>query len=211
MKTTLTILFSLLTLSLFASVNIKQPPKTKNGFENINKRKEYKYYGYEKEFIWHEFGRPFWRSEKVTMSTPKKEAVIEQTTSEKRASTLRKVSKSYDPKTKTLTLDVKFELNKADIQEGYTSAINQLGLALKEDKNLKLEVQGHTDTTGPKSLNMALSSSRAQAVKKYLIQNFEISPERLSAKGYGPLQPVSTNETFDGRKKNRRVDIKVIQ
>lgn len=212
MKIKITLILSLLNSSLFASVFIKQPPRTENGFENINKRKEYKYYGYENEHIWHEFGRPFWRSnKKTTLNTPKKEKVIEQTTSEKRSSTLRQVGQNYNPQTKTLTLDVKFELNKADIQEGYTSAINKLGMALKNDENLKVEVQGHTDTTGPNGLNMTLSSSRAQAVKQYLIKNFEISPERLSAKGYGPLQPVSSNETFEGRKKNRRVDIKMIQ
>lgn len=147
----------------------------------------------------------------MTTTFPKKEEVIKQIATEKRASTLRSISKNYDAKKKVLTLDVKFELNKADIQTDYTTAIDKLGLALKEDKDLSLEIQGHTDTTGPRSLNMALSDNRAQSVKEYLIEKYEISPERLTSKGFGPTQPVASNETRDGRKKNRRVDIKVIQ
>jgi outer membrane protein OmpA-like peptidoglycan-associated protein len=196
-------------------VFIKNPKRNENGFENINQRKEYKYYGHENEKIWHEFGRPFWRGEAkrktVKAPTPKKVKMIQQTATEKRASTLRSISKNYDAKKKTLTLDVKFELNKADIQTDYTTAIDKLGLALKEDKDLSIEIQGHTDTTGPRSLNMALSDNRAQSVKEYLMKKYEISEDRLTSKGLGPTQPIATNETRDGRKKNRRVDIKVIQ
>lgn len=193
--------------SSFSSAVIKNPPRQGKGFENINKRMEYTYYGHEDEKIWHEFGRPFWNSKK---DVPKK-AMIKQVTSEKRAATLRKVSKNYDPVKKTLTLDVKFELNKASIQQDYTAAINRLGEALKGDKTLSIEIQGHTDTTGSLSLNNNLSSSRAQSVKEYLMNEFGISSERLKSKGYGPSQPVASNETFDGRKQNRRVDIKVLK
>lgn len=215
MKLTLFTIIALLSSSLFASVYIKNPKKIENGFENVNKRKEYKYYGHDNEQIWHEFGRPFWRGQTkrqtVKAPTPRKVKMIQQTTSERRASTLRAVSKNYDADKKTLTLDVKFELNKADIQTDYTAALDRLGMALKNDKSLKIEVQGHTDTTGPRSLNMALSDNRASSVKNYLIQKYEIAPERLGSKGYGPTQPVASNETREGRKKNRRVDIKVVE
>lgn len=215
MKANLFIILTFLTSSIYASANIKTPPRKGDGFENINKRKEYNFYGYKGEQIWHEFGRPYWRSNQAPAApTAKMQAqpkMIKQVTKETRSSTLRAVSKNYNPKNKTLTLDVKFELNKSNIQTNYTSAIDRLGLALQEDKELNIEVQGHTDTTGPKSLNISLSNERAKAVKRYLINKFDISAERLSAKGYGPNLPITSNETFEGRKKNRRVDIKVIQ
>ncbi len=208
MKKITTLSLVLLSGHLLASANIKFPGQTTEGFENVNKRKEYSYYGYQDEKIWHEFGRPFWRKEKKAAV---KEQVIKQTTTEKRASTLRKLSKTYNPKTKTLTLDVKFELNRADIQTSYTNEIDQLGRALKENKSLAIEVQGHTDTTGSRAYNMDLSSNRADAVRAYLIKKFDIKPTRIISRGYGPTQPMTSNETRMGREQNRRVDIKVIR
>lgn len=198
-----------------ASANIKHPVRRDHGFNNVNKRMEYKYHGYEGEQIWHEFGRPFWRipnqSKKTSAILPKKEVVIEQTTKERRSSTMRAISKNYNESKKTLTLDVKFELNKADIQNDYTIAIDKLGEALKNDKSLKVEIQGHTDTTGSTAYNMNLSGDRAKSVRTYLMEKFEIEGSRLQSHGYGPKQPVATNETLQGRKLNRRVDIKIIQ
>ena len=75
---------------------------------------------------------------------------------------------------------------------------------------LQIEVAGHTDNIGKYNDNMRLSQSRAEAVKKYLIQ---VAPElsgQLSSRGYGSTQPQATNNTAEGRKMNRRVELQVL-
>lgn len=208
MKIILATTLILTSLSSFASAKIKFPAKSGEGFININERKEYNYHGYKNEEIWHEFGRPYWRTKEVV--TQETREVITQETKETRSSTMRDISENYDPVKKTLTLDVKFKLNKADIQRSYTTAIDKLGMALKEDKNLKIEIQGHTDTTGSRAYNNALSSNRAQSVKKYLMDNFAVPSSQLVSKGYGPSQPIKSNDSREGREENRRVDIKIL-
>ncbi len=208
MKLPLILSLSFLSISSFASTRIEMPKKSENGYENVNNRKEYSYYGYEREAIWHEFGRPFWKSPKVANKTPK---VIKQETRERLSSTKKKTVKEKLVKAQNFTLDVKFELNKDRIQHSFTDEINELGRALKANKDIKIEVQGHTDTTGALSFNNDLSSKRAMAVKKYLMENFSIKGERLISKGFGPKKPVASNEIREGREKNRRVEIKVIR
>jgi len=66
---------------------------------------------------------------------------------------------------------------------------------------------GHTDMTGTLAYNMDLSSKRAQAVVDVLARDYGIASDRLQAQGVGPLCPVSTNRTEEGRKLNRRVEL----
>jgi OmpA-OmpF porin, OOP family len=66
--------------------------------------------------------------------------------------------------------------------------------------------EGHTDNVGSIARNEKLSQNRAKAVKKYIVDKFGIDATRLSAKGYGPGKPVSSNTTKEGRQKNRRVE-----
>lgn len=207
MKTTATLLLLLSTSVAYGTTKIEFPAKEGQGFKNINQRQEYDYYGHDSEKIWHEFGRPFWRSE---AKTTQKE-VITQETKETLSSTKTIADKIVAKPTKPLRLDVKFELNKAKIQRNYKGEIDDLGQALKENKDIRVEIQGHTDTTGSKDFNNQLSSSRAKAVKEYLMSKFKIESGRLEAKGFGPSQPQVSNETRTGREQNRRVDIKVLK
>lgn len=78
---------------------------------------------------------------------------------------------------------------------------------LKTNSKLNLYVVGHTDFTGNLDHNMKLSENRAQAVVDALIKDFSISAKRLIAKGVGPLSPVSTNKTDEGKQLNRRVEL----
>ena len=73
---------------------------------------------------------------------------------------------------------------------------------------MKLEVAGHTDSTGDKAHNVQLSDGRAAAVVQSLIKTYGIDAARLQAKGYGDTKPVAANETEDGRAKNRRVELR---
>ncbi|QSQ17707.1 kelch repeat-containing protein [Myxococcus landrumensis] len=76
---------------------------------------------------------------------------------------------------------------------------------LKSRPDVAIRVEGHTDNTGPETLNRELSQSRAEAVRAYLIQR-GIDGSRLEARGYGPSRPVASNDTPEGRSENRRVD-----
>ncbi|MBC2713265.1 MAG: OmpA family protein [Desulfosarcina sp.] len=100
--------------------------------------------------------------------------------------------------------DIKFEVAKADIQPSSYEILDKFAAALGANPQLKVVVEGHTDSTGARSFNMDLSQRRAQAMVDYLVGK-GVSPSRLSAKGYGPDRPIADNGTKLGRSKNRRV------
>jgi outer membrane protein OmpA-like peptidoglycan-associated protein len=106
--------------------------------------------------------------------------------------------------------NIYFETGKATIQTSFSTDLEKLVRFLKDNPETRLEIQGHTDNTGNLALNMKLSQARAESVVGYLTGN-GISRDRLTAKGYGPSQPLSTNDTPEGRSINRRVEMKVIQ
>ena len=80
---------------------------------------------------------------------------------------------------------------------------------LKNNSGLKVEIQGHTDSSGNPENNLELSKLRAKSVVDYLVEN-GIAITRLQSEGYGDTKPVATNETVDGRRLNRRTTIKII-
>jgi outer membrane protein OmpA-like peptidoglycan-associated protein len=71
-----------------------------------------------------------------------------------------------------------------------------------------LSINGHTDNTGGDDLNLKLSQDRADAAKQYLV-NQGISADRITAIGYGSSKPIQSNDTEEGRSKNRRVEFKL--
>ena len=74
----------------------------------------------------------------------------------------------------------------------------------------KVRIEGHTDSKGADAYNMELSQRRADAVKEYLMEH-GISEEILVAIGYGETRPVDTNDTAEGRAKNRRIEFFIIE
>lgn len=115
----------------------------------------------------------------------------------------------------TFVADVLFDSGKASIKsEGYP-ILDKVAVVLKENvPQLNVGIEGHTDNeaikySGWKS-NWELSTARALSVLHYLIDNRGISPERVSAIGYGEYRPVASNETREGRRFNRRVEIVII-
>ncbi|BBO67543.1 hypothetical protein DSCA_14730 [Desulfosarcina alkanivorans] len=100
--------------------------------------------------------------------------------------------------------NINFEVSKAAIQPSSYGILDEIAAGLAANPRMKVVVEGHTDSTGARAFNMDLSQRRAQAVADYLIGK-GISPDRLSAKGYGPDRPVADNDTRLGRSKNRRV------
>ena len=81
---------------------------------------------------------------------------------------------------------------------------------MRDNPETTLEIQGHTDSTVSLNLNNRLSQARAESIIFYL-EKSGIDRSRLQAKGYSPTKPLASNETTEGRAKNRRVEMKVIE
>jgi OmpA-OmpF porin, OOP family len=103
-----------------------------------------------------------------------------------------------------------FDFKKATLKSESFPELNRLVNLMKEKGTMTVEISGHADATGPDDYNMWLSEWRAQAVSNYLIQK-SIEKERISVTFFGETKPADTNETKEGRKKNRRVEFKVIK
>ncbi len=104
-------------------------------------------------------------------------------------------------------LEIYFDLDSAEIKPEYYPEIEKFARYLKENPHIKIEIQGHTDSSGSDEYNLILSQKRAEAVKKVLVEEFGIDPDRIVAKGYGETMPIASNDTPEGRAKNRRVII----
>jgi len=100
-----------------------------------------------------------------------------------------------------------FDTGKADVKPESDAALKEIAKLLQEDAGLKLLVVGHTDSVGSLAANMDLSKRRADAVVQSLTGKFGVASARLLAQGAGPLSPVDTNKTEEGRAKNRRVEL----
>ncbi|MEO0190258.1 MAG: OmpA family protein, partial [candidate division WOR-3 bacterium] len=110
---------------------------------------------------------------------------------------------------------INFDTGKADIKPEFLPFLDEAGRILLDNPDIKVELSGHTD---PREINTAefpsnweLSLARAEAVRKYLIEKFNIAPERLIARGYADTQPIAPNDTEEGMAKNRRTEFRVIE
>lgn len=102
-----------------------------------------------------------------------------------------------------------FDTDKDLIKDAFKIDLDRIIEAMK-GRDLKLSISGHTDNIGEDSYNLNLSERRAQAVRKYFIDN-GIDATLITAKGFGESQPVDTNDTDKGRANNRRVEIKFVK
>ncbi len=102
--------------------------------------------------------------------------------------------------------DILFDLNKAALKPETQIVIAKLSGILLIMPELNVRIEGHTDATGADGYNLKLSEQRAQSVSDFLKVQ-KIDAGRLQAVGYGKTRPVADNETIEGRRKNRRVEI----
>ncbi len=102
---------------------------------------------------------------------------------------------------------LRFDFDSAKIKSEYYPLLDRVADILQANPSLKVEIQGHTDSIGSAEYNMALSKRRAQAVADYLASH-GISADRLTVVGMGESQPIASNDTEEGRARNRRVQIK---
>lgn len=106
----------------------------------------------------------------------------------------------------TISLNVEFDTDKAVVKDNYYNEIKKVADFMKEFPDTLVTIEGHTDAIGSQEYNQALSERRASSVRQYLIDKFGMDGSRISAVGYGEDLPVDTNDTEEGRQKNRRVD-----
>ncbi len=105
---------------------------------------------------------------------------------------------------------VMFDINSYKIKPEAYPMLNEAVMIMKKNPELKVEVDGHTDSTGTAAYNMTISEKRAEAVKKYFVDQ-GIDPSRLNAKGFGITKPAASNKTKAGRAQNRRVELTPVQ
>ena len=104
-----------------------------------------------------------------------------------------------------------FKLGKADLPDDVRSKLDELASRLKADPNGQyIEIEGHTDSTGTSQANERLGLARAENVKRYLYETYQIPLHKINVISYGEDKPVAPNTTRDGRAQNRRVVIKVL-
>ncbi|MGC3978543.1 MAG: OmpA family protein [Paludibacteraceae bacterium] len=101
--------------------------------------------------------------------------------------------------------NLEFEFNKSVLHTSSIDYLNQITELLLKFKNIDMTIVGHTDSIGTQDSNLRLSKERALAVYNYLIKK-GIKSSRLSCEFYGSTKPINSNETEEGRKKNRRVE-----
>lgn len=106
---------------------------------------------------------------------------------------------------------VLFDTGKATLKPEGMKELDKAAKVLKDNPDLKIEVQGHTDNVGSKELNMKLSDKRAKTVMDYLATKSGIEASRMTSKGYGFDKPAAPNTTEAGKAKNRRVQLNPVR
>ena len=105
----------------------------------------------------------------------------------------------------SVEIKIMFDSGKAKVKPEYYSEIQKIADFMKKYPDTKTEIQGHSDNSGDRNKNLALSQKRAASVRAIMIEKLGIEQSRLTAVGYGPDRPVTSNDTPEGRKTNRRV------
>lgn len=111
---------------------------------------------------------------------------------------------------RTIDLNIEFPSGSAVIGDAYQSSIKQLAKVYSENPEFIILIEGHTDNTGARVMNLELSKARAKAVAQTLIERFNVSEQNILISGFGPDRPVASNDSSEGRKKNRRMVAHVV-
>jgi uncharacterized repeat protein (TIGR01451 family) len=104
---------------------------------------------------------------------------------------------------------VRFESSSSQLTQESFTILNEVVESLLAYPDIRVEIAGHTDSTGPLGFNMTLAPARAKSVVNYLVFS-GVAPARLEAKGYGPFRPIASNATKQGRALNRRVELHIL-
>lgn len=100
-----------------------------------------------------------------------------------------------------------FDTASAVLLPASDAALDRVAKMLTEHADWSITVEGHTDSIGVDASNQTLSEQRAASVRTALIERFNVAPDRLTTRGFGEMHPIETNETLEGRARNRRVEL----
>jgi OOP family OmpA-OmpF porin len=109
----------------------------------------------------------------------------------------------------SVEIEVYFALNSDQVDDNSLEDIQELADFMKRHPGVNAEIQAHTDSSGAESYNMDLSQRRAESVIRVLRERYGIAADRLVARGYGETQPIASNDTKEGRARNRRVEVSI--
>jgi outer membrane protein OmpA-like peptidoglycan-associated protein len=116
----------------------------------------------------------------------------------------------FDPPKTFVLENVEFDFGKATLRPASYKTLDELVEYLQRKSDEKIEIGGHTDNVGSEAKNKILSLERAKSIVAYLIAK-GIDAGRLTAKGYGSMEPIEENTTEQGRQKNRRSEVKILE
>lgn len=102
--------------------------------------------------------------------------------------------------------DISFAVGRSDIQPNFAPVLDQFAAGLRNNPNTDVRIVGHTDNTGSDAINNPLSVDRANSTRNYLTAR-GVSGARIQTEGQGSYQPIASNNTAEGRSRNRRVEI----
>ena len=104
--------------------------------------------------------------------------------------------------------DISFAVGRSDISPSFAPVLDQFAAGLRNNPNAEVRIVGHTDSTGSDAINNPLSVDRAASTRDYLVAR-GVNPQVFVIEGHGSTRPIATNDTAEGRAKNRRVEIYV--
>jgi outer membrane protein OmpA-like peptidoglycan-associated protein len=104
---------------------------------------------------------------------------------------------------------VTFDVDSSSLKPEFRTTLDQIAESMTRYPNSLIDVYGHTDSTGSDQYNQALSERRASTVANYLVMR-GVSAARVRSQGFGETMPIASNDTIDGRARNRRVEIKIV-
>lgn len=105
--------------------------------------------------------------------------------------------------------DIGFKYNSAELTTKSIPTLKEIAKLLNENPQLKIEIRGHTDSTGNDEYNLKLSGRRADKVKEFMVKN-GITDTKIKTKGFGESKPITSNDTEEGKAKNRRVEFIIL-
>lgn len=108
-----------------------------------------------------------------------------------------------------LSGDILFDTGSAEVKPEAAATLEDVAAVIRGNPQAAVSVEGHTDSQGDEKYNLALSEQRAKAVKGRLVEKGGIEAARLSTRGWGESRPIAANDTAEGRRKNRRVEVKL--
>lgn len=122
----------------------------------------------------------------------------------------REINKETEPfESKIAFKSLEFESGKSEILQNMHDDLSKLGNFLVDHPGMKITISGHTDSEGKQEANLRLSQSRADAIRDYLITEYKVDPDRITAIGYGGTKPIVEEKTEADRRLNRRVEFEI--